>query len=289
MNIDYLIQLLGNRLNALMLAKDQAFSAGDLERINSLDAELNSVNDTLAKLSLLNAISQVATSHATSEASIVAAGVEAVQKGIYKSDFSVILEGYDISSYATDPLHEQKISAILKNMPTLANAEEIDAYIQSIAPGSPVTAAMVLAAVNAHHVDLRMILALMQQDSSFGTAGLATSTLNPGNVGNTGSAIRYYASWPEGVMAVAEWLSRHRAIKAEEIQEVVEPVEELKVVVPVENQEEIVEENINVEEVVKPEIKPEVATSTEETIIAPTDDLLTNDQVVNIKKTTKTK
>ena len=270
-----------------MLAKDQAFSSGDLERINTIDAEINSVNDTLSKLSLLNAITQVASTNSATEADIVTAGVEAVQKGIYRSDLSTVFGEYDISSYATDPLHEQKISVILKNMPTLANSEEIDSYIQSIAPASPVTAAMVLAAVNAYHVDLRMLLALMQQDSSFGTAGLATSTLNPGNVGNTGTAIKYFASWQEGVMAVAEWLSRHRVMKAEEVvSETVKPVEEIKVVAPVENNvqpenNQVIEEETNTEEVIVPETKPQ------ETVSA--DNLLTNDQVVEVKKTSKVK
>lgn len=60
MNVEYLIQLLQNRLQALLLAKDQAFNAGDLDRINTLDAEVLGVQDTLSKLNLLQAASQAA-------------------------------------------------------------------------------------------------------------------------------------------------------------------------------------------------------------------------------------
>jgi len=56
-----------------------------------------------------------------------------------------------------------------------------------------------------------MILAIMQQDSSFGTQGKAVRTKNPGNVGNDDTgALQYYPSWDSGVLAVANNLSKRR-------------------------------------------------------------------------------
>lgn len=263
MNIDYLIQLLGNRLNALMLAKDQAFSSGDLERINTIDAEINSVNDTLSKLSLLNAITQVASTNSATEADIVTAGVEAVQKGIYRSDLSTVFGEYDISSYATDPLHEQKIANILQTMGAMADSSEIDLYIDSKAISSPVTAMMILNAVQEYPVDVRLLMAIMELDSRFGTAGVAVDTMNPGNVGNTGTAIRNYASWQEGVTAVAEWLSRHRILN--QAVETPENIQEETVETSSENNTD--DNATSTEELVETTENTETATSTEEVIV----------------------
>lgn len=136
------------------------------------------------------------------------------QPNLDKLQLKFILGDYDITAYSADPLHEQKVSHILNNMPVLTTAAEVDEYIQKVAFNSPVTAAMILAAANVYKADYRLILALMQEESNFGTLGLAVSTMNPGNVGNTGTAIKYFASWQEGVMAVAEWLSRHKVATA---------------------------------------------------------------------------
>src|SRR3990167_10847629 len=70
---------------------------------------------------------------------------------------------------------------------------------------------MVMNASEAYAVDARLMMAIMEQDSRFGTVGKAVKTLNPGNVGNDDDGnIRTYESWQEGVTAVAEWLNRHR-------------------------------------------------------------------------------
>lgn len=146
---------------------------------------------------------------------VVAAPTPVVaQPNLDKLQLKFILGDYDITAYSADPLHEQKVSHTLNNMPVLTTAAEVDEYIQKVAYNSPVTAAMILAAANVYKADYRLILALMQEESNFGTIGLSVSTMNPGNVGNTGTAIKYFASWQEGVMAVAEWLSRHKVATA---------------------------------------------------------------------------
>jgi len=90
-------------------------------------------------------------------------------------------------------------------------AEKVDNYIKSKYPSSPVTGAMIMNGAQSYEVDVRLMMAIMEQDSSFATAGKAIRTLNPGNVGNDDDGnLRTYGSWQEGVTAVAEWLSRHR-------------------------------------------------------------------------------
>lgn len=211
MNVEYLIQMLGNRLNALGLAKEQAFGIGDLEQINKLDIEVYEVQNTLAKLKLLQIASQevMVTNNTLVESMTIAADTMTTVTTATNGSLNCLNE-YDIEPYATDPLHEQKIADILSYMGSMDSAEAIDAYINSEAISSPVTGAMVLTSAQAYAVDARLMLAIMEQDSRFGTAGIAIATLNPGNVGNTGMATRTYASWADGVAAVAEWLSRHR-------------------------------------------------------------------------------
>lgn len=214
MNVEYLVELLNNRLRTLYLAKDQAFSTGDLDRINTLDGEISGVNDTLYKLKLLQGITAAAAVAGTTAADVVTSGIDALAaQANAVTAATQVLQRYDITSYATDPDHERKIYTILSNMPVPLNVPSgIDSYIQQVAPSAPVTGAMVMGAAQLYAVDERLMLALMQNDSQFGTVGVAVATMNPGNVGNTGSATRTYNSWAEGVVAVAEWLSRHHKV-----------------------------------------------------------------------------
>jgi hypothetical protein len=108
-------------------------------------------------------------------------------------------------------LHEEKIMNILSKMGVMDTAEKIDHYINGKYLSSPVTGEMIMSAASAYSVDARLMMAMIEQDSSFATAGKAVRTLNPGNVGNDDSGnLRTYESWQEGVTAVAAWLSRHR-------------------------------------------------------------------------------
>jgi hypothetical protein len=124
----------------------------------------------------------------------------------------VIVNGFDISSYATDPFHEQKIRGIIYALPPFTTPDALDVYIQTFFSGSPVTGAMIFASAKEYGVDIPLMVAIMQNDSGFGTLGVGAVTYNPGNVGNTGSATHTYPSWAEGVSAVANWLNTHRAI-----------------------------------------------------------------------------
>jgi hypothetical protein len=217
MNIDYLSQLMTNRLAALMLAKDQAFQTGDLERINAVDTEILEVQNTLGQLNLIAGVTAAATATNTTAAEIIATGLDAVQTSVQGPSAGAVVNGYDISAYATDPLHEQKIQNLISGMPGFTTPADMDAYIQSAAPGSPVTGAMVQNSATLYGVDALLMLAIMQNDSNFGMLGVGARTNNPGNVGNTGSEERSYATWEDGVMAVAEWLSRHRYVAQEAV------------------------------------------------------------------------
>jgi hypothetical protein len=210
MDISYLIQILERKVIILNNAKSQAFAMGDLEGINTIDKELLGVQNTLAQLGLLTTVTEVAVSTGTTPAEVVATAVGAAQNQTQGPSASAIVNGYDISAYATDALHEQKIQSIVNAMPAMTLASDIDTYIGSLVENSPVTGEMIMTAATLYNVDVPLIIAIIQNDSSFGTLGVGARTNNPGNVGNTGFAEQTYPSWQEGVIAVAEWLNRHR-------------------------------------------------------------------------------
>lgn len=70
---------------------------------------------------------------------------------------------------------------------------------------------MIFNAAQQYSVSTRLLVAMLELESRFGTAGVGANTFNPGNVGNTGSETRTYNSWQEGVDVVAAWLNRHRS------------------------------------------------------------------------------
>jgi hypothetical protein len=232
MNVEYLIQLLENKMIVLTNSKAQSYMIGDLAAINAIDTEMAGVNDTLYKLRLLLAAS-------TEVGSLNSSLVESMKlaPGIVTDGSTEVMLQYDITSYATDPLHEQKIADILSAMGPMITAEAIDAYIDSEAISSPVTGQMVLNAAQTYNVDVRLMLAIMELDSRYGTAGIAVTTFNPGNVGNTGSSTRTYPSWEAGVSAVAEWLNRHRIAEAPLPIPSEPPPEDVPIDVPVEVEE----------------------------------------------------
>ncbi len=119
-----------------------------------------------------------------------------------------IIEGYNIGNYATDPEHEKKVQRIYQAVPETGIGE----YIKTKFPKSPITEDMVEAASAKFGVPVRLLVAIMQQDSGLGTVGLGVKTRNPGNVGNNdvGQKITY-PTWQEGVNGVARFLSKNKA------------------------------------------------------------------------------
>ena len=212
MDIDYLIQLLNNKMIILTNARIQAFSNGDMPTINSIDTEILGVQNTLAQLNLVQQITNAAAASNSTPTDVIANGLTAIQNTPIIPDApTAVLSFYDISTYASDPLYQQKISDILSLMPAMDSAAAIDAYISNEAIGSPLTGQIILSAAQQYNIDARLLMSILELESNFGTAGLAVTTQNPGNVGNTGSGTRTYNSWQDGVAAVAQWLSLHPA------------------------------------------------------------------------------
>lgn len=212
MDLNSLIQLLQNKIGILQTAKGQAYASGDLNQLNAIDKDLLETQNTITQLSTLAEIAKAAQSVNSSLASVAVSGISAVQDTTTTQgpSASAIINGYDVSAYATDPLYEQKIQTIINAMPPLFVIDDINVYIKNVAPGSPVTGEMVITAAAQYFVNIPLLVAIMQNDSQFGTTGVGARTNNPGNVGNTGFAERSYPTWADGVNAVADWLDRHR-------------------------------------------------------------------------------
>ena len=133
-------------------------------------------------------------------------------EGSYTNLSQGIVGGYNIGAYATDPNHERAVQSILTGIGKMNSVADMDAYIKRKYPNSPVTGQMIANAAGKYGVSWEMMMAMMEQDSSMGTAGKGARTYNPGNVGNTDSgATKNYGNWQAGVDAVASWLSRHKS------------------------------------------------------------------------------
>lgn len=112
-----------------------------------------------------------------------------------------------IGAYATDPNYVSEVSGLYKTISSIgaaANADTLQTYIKNNAGSAPVTGQMVLNAASTYGVDPALLTTILLHESDFGTAGEAKVTNNPGNIGNTGSSSRKYASWQQGVNAAAK-------------------------------------------------------------------------------------
>jgi hypothetical protein len=118
--------------------------------------------------------------------------------------------GYNLSTYATDPQYAQKLTPIVQQVSqdvTSYGPQGLQSYVSSQAPNSPITGQMVYQASSSYGVDPRLMMGMLQLESNFGTAGQATTTMNPGNVGNTGSSTQSFPSWQAGLNAMAQNLA----------------------------------------------------------------------------------
>lgn len=137
-----------------------------------------------------------------------------------------IFDGIDITSYATkgtkadpnykpgDTTHEQDVGAIYNNLPDdITTSDGIQKYINAKYPKSPLTGQMIMSTANKYGVSPKLLVAMIANDSSMGTAGKAVNTKNAGNVGNDDKGnTRTFASWEAGVDAVGEWLAKHKTV-----------------------------------------------------------------------------
>lgn len=126
-----------------------------------------------------------------------------------------IIAGVDISRYATDPQHEQKVLSIYNTIGNIANEASADVVLKKLAPSTKITGKMVMDSASKYGIDPALLVAMMQQDSSLGTKGLGAKNNNPGNIGQFDelgtNAVDGYKTLGEGVDAVAKWLSNNKA------------------------------------------------------------------------------
>lgn len=131
---------------------------------------------------------------------------------------SGIIAGIDLSGaavgmkpYATDPNYVQEVGGLysrIQNSQALPTSEGLDAVIKGMAKSSPITGAMIMNAAATYKIDPNLLAAVLGHESDFGTQGAATSTMNPGNVGNTGTATQAFKSWTQGVNGAAAALAK---------------------------------------------------------------------------------
>lgn len=115
--------------------------------------------------------------------------------------------------YATDPNYVAEVQGTYNSIHSALPFPElttvgVDNYIKSVAKGSGVTGQMILNASSTYNIDPYLLLAVAQHESDFGTQGVATSTNNPFNVGNTGTSTQNYNSISQGVLGGAAALAK---------------------------------------------------------------------------------
>jgi len=123
---------------------------------------------------------------------------------------------YDLTRYAEDPKHEEKIARIVNLMPEFADESTIDSYIKSKFPKSPITGKMIINSATKYDVDPDVLLALGQQDSGVGTTGLGSKTKNFANYATYGKRVTRFKTWQSSIDATAEWLSKNKITEADE-------------------------------------------------------------------------
>lgn len=127
-----------------------------------------------------------------------------------------IVAGYNIGKYATDPTHESSVAKLYSNLSSynFNDSTSIDKAIKNASSTSPITGQMILNASKQFGVDPKMVFAMMQQDSSLGTAGMGARNNNPGNIAqfdHLNKPVKGYATLQDGVNAVAQWLGKNKA------------------------------------------------------------------------------
>lgn len=124
-----------------------------------------------------------------------------------KRDPTKQIMGYDFTNYATDPKWGVGVSNLLNKIPSIKTAADIVAYLQKVSPKSPMIAAApsIIQIAQQNNIDPKLMLAIMGQESSYGTAGRAVKTFNVANIGNVDSgANTNWGTWENGIQALAK-------------------------------------------------------------------------------------
>ncbi len=144
-------------------------------------------------------------------------GIKSVSGGKEATAYPKILNGFNLDYYSTNPKEFGTVKEILEGVEELAiqdDPEAISRYILRRAPNSPVTGEMITSAAAKYGVGspgVALMIAMLQDESMFGTLGRGAYTRNPANIGNFDNGEnRYYPTVAAGVDALAEWLYDHR-------------------------------------------------------------------------------
>jgi hypothetical protein len=137
---------------------------------------------------------------------------------------------YDMSTYATDPNQSKAVQNIISGIGKFNTPEEIDAYIKSTNPNSPLTSSIITSAATKNKVGWEELVGLIQHEANLATSNVSMKNNNPGGItwsqsyqdnhpGVTKGTARpaseggYYVkfkSLQEGVDAVAQQLARRK-------------------------------------------------------------------------------
>lgn len=134
---------------------------------------------------------------------------------------SGIVGGVDLSGasvgmqpWATDPNYASEVNTLYQQVQNaqpsgIPTAPGIDAFIKSMAKGSPITGAMIMNAATTYKIDPNLLTAVIGHESDFGSSGTTTLQIN-NPAGITGSDGKYtpFNSWTQGVNATAADLAK---------------------------------------------------------------------------------
>lgn len=116
--------------------------------------------------------------------------------------------GISFKGYATDPQWAAGVGKIYYSLPDFETPEQIDQYISSVAPDSPLVGrgGFIMTKAREGGYDVKTPLAVAQHESQFGTKGRAKRTLNPWNIGNDDTGRENYMATPEeSIEAFHDW------------------------------------------------------------------------------------
>jgi len=145
---------------------------------------------------------------------------------------SSVVNGYDLSTYATDPSYASKVGAISSVVGNPQSASDAQAIISKLNPKSTITGSQIMQIAGQTGVDPGMLISIMQQESNMGASPVATKNNNLGGItwsqayqdshpgtskgtakpaSEGGGNYVKFASQQDGVAAVAEQLSSRKA------------------------------------------------------------------------------
>lgn len=89
---------------------------------------------------------------------------------------------YDMSTYAKDPKQAQSVQNKINEIGKFNSVQDIDAYIKSKYPNSPITGDMIAKASAQYGIGWEELVALIQHESYLGTSNVAKSNNNLGGI-----------------------------------------------------------------------------------------------------------